>query len=256
MAKPAKCKTIIFIANLCLCYINIFSNENNRYPEYLLTLESVYGESFDIVDSNTIKWNDGELLLLDDGVNKNPKELIESGDISDQFKMVYPKGELFEPPATPENDPGRIRNNKFFKKLYGGTPEEVKMHLKELKWMPQYSNEILLFNTKFKAWENLKKVSDELEKLPPELLKYVVDTAGTYNWRVIKDTNRLSAHSFGIAIDINVKYSSYWKWDKEYKYRNEIPHIIIKIFEDHGFIWGGKWYHYDTMHFEYRPELL
>ncbi|MDD5211432.1 MAG: M15 family metallopeptidase, partial [Sulfuricurvum sp.] len=24
----------------------------------------------------------------------------------------------------------------------------------------------------------------------------------------------------------------------------------------YGFIWGGRWYHYDTMHFEYRPELL
>jgi len=21
-------------------------------------------------------------------------------------------------------------------------------------------------------------------------------------------------------------------------------------------VWGGKWYHYDTMHFEYRPEIL
>ena len=30
----------------------------------------------------------------------------------------------------------------------------------------------------------------------------------------------------------------------------------LEIFERHGFIWGGKWYHYDTMHFEYRPELL
>jgi hypothetical protein len=28
----------------------------------------------------------------------------------------------------------------------------------------------------------------------------------------------------------------------------------VEIFERHGFIWGGKWYHYDTMHFEYRPE--
>lgn len=27
-------------------------------------------------------------------------------------------------------------------------------------------------------------------------------------------------------------------------------------FERHGFIWGAKWYHYDSMHFEYRPELL
>ena len=32
--------------------------------------------------------------------------------------------------------------------------------------------------------------------------------------------------------------------------------LIVEIFERHGFIWGGKWYHYDTMHFEYRPELL
>ena len=28
------------------------------------------------------------------------------------------------------------------------------------------------------------------------------------------------------------------------------------LIERHGFIWGGNWYHYDTMHFEYRPELL
>jgi hypothetical protein len=29
-----------------------------------------------------------------------------------------------------------------------------------------------------------------------------------------------------------------------------------RLSSDHGFIWGGYWYHYDTMHFEYRPELL
>jgi hypothetical protein len=31
---------------------------------------------------------------------------------------------------------------------------------------------------------------------------------------------------------------------------------IVLTFERHGFIWGGKWGHFDTMHFEYRPELL
>jgi len=59
------------------------------------------------------------------------------------------------------------------------------------------------------------------------------------------------------GIDINVKYSAYWRWNKgKYRYRNSIPYAIVKAFEDNGFIWGGKWYHYDTMHFEYRPELL
>jgi hypothetical protein len=31
---------------------------------------------------------------------------------------------------------------------------------------------------------------------------------------------------------------------------------LVEIFERHGFIWGGNWSHFDTMHFEYRPELL
>jgi hypothetical protein len=26
--------------------------------------------------------------------------------------------------------------------------------------------------------------------------------------------------------------------------------------ERRSFVWGGRWYHYDTMHFEYRPELV
>ncbi len=43
---------------------------------------------------------------------------------------------------------------------------------------------------------------------------------------------------------------------QEPRYRNRMPLEIVEIFERHGFIWGGRWYHYDTMHFEYRPELL
>src|SRR3569623_1717748 len=34
------------------------------------------------------------------------------------------------------------------------------------------------------------------------------------------------------------------------------PARNVAIFERHGFIWGGRWSHFDTMHFEYRPELL
>jgi hypothetical protein len=38
--------------------------------------------------------------------------------------------------------------------------------------------------------------------------------------------------------------------------RNRYPQEIVEIFEKHGFIWGGKWSHFDLMHFEYRPEML
>lgn len=251
MAKSIEKKTWLFIVFI-LGY-NLYCSE---IPQFIIKLQKIYGDSFTIIDSNTIKWNDGEVQLLDDGIEKSNAEKINNGDIEDQFSMEYPLGELKTPPQTDSNDPGRIRNNNFFTKLYGDTPDKVKANMKELHWLPSHTEIKLMFNTRHGAYDSLKKVSDQLEKLDPELLKYVTTTAGTYNWRVIKDTNRLSAHSFGIAIDINVEYSSYWKWDKVYKYRNRIPYEIVKIFEDNGFIWGGKWYHYDTMHFEYRPELL
>jgi hypothetical protein len=109
--------------------------------------------------------------------------------------------------------------------------------------------------------EKLKALSNELDALPAELIKYLTPSAGTYNCRVIAGTSRPSVHGSGAAIDINVNFSDYWRWAKQdalghYPYKNRIPWEIVEIFEKHGFIWGGKWYHYDTMHFEYRPELL
>ena len=35
-----------------------------------------------------------------------------------------------------------------------------------------------------------------------------------------------------------------------------MPQAIVAAFARQGFIWGGAWRHFDTMHFEYRPELL
>ena len=66
-----------------------------------------------------------------------------------------------------------------------------------------------------------------------------------------------------MTIDIGVAKSDYWLWKNPGKgetaritYANRIPNEIVLIFEKHGFIWGGRWYHYDTMHFEFRPEIL
>ena len=63
----------------------------------------------------------------------------------------------------------------------------------------------------------------------------------------------------GAAIDINVAYADYWRWSKDANapvWKNRIPIEIVRTFEQYGLIWGGYWYHFDTMHFEYRPELL
>ena len=109
--------------------------------------------------------------------------------------------------------------------------------------------------------ERLQMVSDEVDKLPAKMTKYLMPSAGTFNCRVVAGTNRMSAHGLGIAIDIATTLADYWYWnrpgpDGRYPHRNRIPWEIVEAFERHGFVWGGKWYHYDTMHFEYRPEIL
>ena len=95
----------------------------------------------------------------------------------------------------------------------------------------------------------------------PELKRYLAPSAGVFNWRKVSGAKNMSVHSFGAAIDLNTKFADYWVWSggkpgRVPTYANKYPLEIIEIFERHGFVWGGRWYHYDTMHFEYRPDLL
>jgi hypothetical protein len=96
----------------------------------------------------------------------------------------------------------------------------------------------------------------------PELRPYLFPLGGSLNWRSIAGTSRPSPHGWAIAIDLNPQYGACWRWQKSpsvasiLNRRRSYPGEIVKIFEAQGFIWGGKWSHYDFMHFEYRPELL
>jgi len=45
-------------------------------------------------------------------------------------------------------------------------------------------------------------------------------------------------------------------WSIPFDRRWMIPAAAVEAFERHGFVWGGKWLFFDTMHFEYRPDIL
>ena len=62
--------------------------------------------------------------------------------------------------------------------------------------------------------DKLRAVSEELDRLPPEINKYAFPSAGTFNCRTVKDTGNRSAHAWGVAIDINTKFADYWLWAK------------------------------------------
>lgn len=231
------------------------TSEERKIPSGLKKLMLAYPDFIDSVDENYLYWNDGEKMLYDDGKQKTFEERLDNPDLEDMMWQEYTAGKEYEIPEK-DFDPGRIRYEPFFLKIYGSSASEVKSNLVTIKWMPKSVNSKVSVMKLNGVDLQLKAISDELDKLPENLKKYVTKTAGTFYWRKIAGTNRLSAHSFGIAIDINTDYSDYWLWDKSMKYKNRISMEIVDIFERFGFIWGGKWYHYDTMHFEYRPELL
>jgi D-alanyl-D-alanine carboxypeptidase len=242
----------------------------DAYPDHLAAFDGTF-----------LIWKDGTKLRFGEGrENKEPDELLDRPDIADMFRWPYEFGEAGLPAAA-ESDPGRVRNEEFFEKMYGACHKQpanacsevtcsASAHLERIPWMPESGGGMMQATAINGAGAKLRTVAHEIEALGPEFSRYLVPSGGSYVPRCISRTTRLSVHSFGIAFDINPQYGQYWQYGlaaslgerqvRERKitlvYKNKIPLEIVKAFEKHGFIWGGKWYHFDGMHFEYRPEFL
>jgi D-alanyl-D-alanine carboxypeptidase len=211
-------------------------------------------------DDKVLHWRDGTVMpVSDDAGNKTFSELLRHASITDQFRIPYPRGPLEKPPAV-DADPGRFRNTAFFTKMYGDCHRgEVSPHLASLAWLPGTWGKSIRITSVNGVDKQLRAVSAEIDALPAKVKRAAYPIAGTYNCRTVADTGQPSPHGYGIAIGLNTAYSDYWYWRPHsgaIVYRNRMPQEIVAIFEKHGFIWGGKWYHFDTMHFEFRPELL
>jgi len=210
-------------------------------------------------DDDAIVWRDGTRLEIGKPDPEKPfDELLARATIGDMFRLAYPAGAPLLPPAA-DFDPGRFRNKAFFDRLYGDCRKgAVEKSLVAVTWLPRSWGHAVKFAPE--AANALRAVSAEIDALPDAIRRAAYPTAGTYACRGVADLGQPSMHAYGAAIDLNLKYSSYWLWDTHGAakpvWRNRMPREIVDAFERHGFIWGGRWYHYDTMHFEYRPELM
>ena len=232
----------------------ILPMKSQNVPVYAQRIIDAYPEFRLKYQENHIIFQDGTKVLYDDKRKKNHVEMLDNSDIEDMFSVAY---DVTSKTPSFLNDCGRSRNELFFKKMYGRNEAEAKSHLVKVDWFGQK----ILITSINGASIQLEKVAKELAS-KPSLKKYLTN-ASTFYWRKVRGANRQSAHSYGIAIDINTNYSNYWLWSNpkaketdKVEYKNRIPMEIVNVFEKYGFIWGGRWYHYDTMHFEYRPELL
>lgn len=93
------------------------------------------------------------------------------------------------------------------------------------------------------------------------------NNSSCFNYRVIADTNVISLHGQGRAVDINPLYNPYIVGEKimppngapyadrtaDFPYKIDENDICLKTFKAHGWLWGGDWDNTkDYQHF-YKP---
>lgn len=93
------------------------------------------------------------------------------------------------------------------------------------------------------------------------------NNTSVFNYRFIYGTNRLSNHSYGLAIDINPALNPYVASDGKIfptgaVYNPERPGALkrgseaVFIFTSRGWEWGGEWEHKDWQHFQKIKKLI
>lgn len=245
-------RTLTSLITSALFFTQLMSNPQCYVDAYPTSVASA--------DANTLILKDGTRLPYRTDTPKSSwDEKINNSDLEIQLSQSYDAGGIDTPPPY-LFDPGRLRYQPFFQALYGKDKKAIEKNLVKIEWPTLKGSIKLPVNKVGGVDKQLFLIGQEIAKLPKND-RIWAEGATTYCYRVIKDTDRLSMHSYGIAIDLAPTKTHYWKDENPSEtahigYKNTMPMSIIKIFEKHGFIWGGRWYHYDTMHFEYRPELL
>jgi hypothetical protein len=268
MAKRSFALTVLVVAAaLCLNPARAedrYGAAPSSIKENLDRLVAAYPDTVAGHDGTFVTLRNGTRFPVSDGrADKTFTELLEQPDIDDMFYARYPAiattGAAPKPPGR-NDDPGRVRFAPLFAAMYGDCKKnEVARNLRAVAWLSKHNGGSVKVTTVNGVADALARVSAELDELPGDLVRFVVPTAGTYNCRNVAGSRAISMHAYGAAIDINTDHADYWRWEADRsapRWHNRVPVEIVRIFEKHGFIWGGAWYHYDTMHFEYRPELL
>lgn len=219
------------------------------YPEYAVNVEKdSSGHVYLVMKS-------GKKIFYDDKKTKNFDQKLNNGDLQDMLEQVYPLSSI-EDIMEKDFDPGRVRVYSLLNEVYGSSKKAIEDNLVNVNSIN------CRFNKNNGAAEALKNVMRELLPLAKgnsKISSCIYPLSGTYNHRVIAGTGRLSPHAFGNTIDLARDKRDYWKWASVEQGRQRLksyPKEIVEIFEKNNFVWGGKWNHFDILHFEYRPEII
>lgn len=250
----------------------VFRAFETAYPGLVAARNPLEGPTI-VVGGKSFSWAEGRLLPFENrrgwveyaphSFYEYPREVPDVAGWSPE-KLAQAEARLADRVAT-----NLKRDPAFFDALWGihnrGTADAAQRKIVFLGMTVSVHKQLI---------EPLRRVQSKLETAratDPSLdgfLKGLRRLEG-YNWRDIAGTQSRSNHAYGTAIDIiprtyGGKYP-YWLWVAQeadgwyrqaWKHRWQPHPTLVNAFEDEGFVWGGKWLLFDTIHFEYRPEIL
>jgi len=250
----------------------VFHAFEEAYPDWV-TVHSSLAEPALTVDGKDFVWAEGRLLA--------PEQASQWADFAPQPFYEYPAeapdvaswsdAQVAEAEARitdRRNGPLR-RNSSFFDALWGvhnrGTADSAQRRVRFLGLRVTVHQSLVAPLVRVEARLQTTRAHD------PTLDAFLKTLTGLdgYNWRDIAETQSRSNHAYGAAIDLiagNYRgRNPYWLWAAQedgqwyraaWAHRWEPHPALVRAFEAEGFIWGGKWLLFDTIHFEYRPEIL
>jgi hypothetical protein len=211
---------------------------------------------YDAASNELVSPAEDRRMLLTEPTDLPPEDMLTSASFADQFLYVYPLNYDQLSRVEPWFDPGRLRNAAFMEFLYFSDEPSARASLQDVT----HDSSGVRFRVTNRQGVScqLAAVFESIGDQYPDVFESV---GGSFNWRTISGTSRLSVHSYGAAVDLNTELGGYWIWSGAKAgsvgdYQSGIPREVVAEFERYGFIWGGKWHHFDGMHFEFRPELI
>ena len=225
-----------------------------------------------LIDSVTYSEEDVVFSLGSRPIHFQGGRMLEEGGLDrreDCDPIFYPYSiePLTDARLPPEENPTYCTD--LLESLWGETDEQIRSHGSTTTFLDHrmFVNDLLV-----DALAAVEKDVLEAAKDDRSVATWIDELDITYSFidRGIAGSPTRSHHAWGMAVDfVPNSYEGravYWRWSRVFdreewhriplKRRWSPPQAVIEIFERHGFVWGGKWTHFDNIHFEYRPEIL
>ena len=186
----------------------------------------------------------------------------------DRYKSIFYDYTLGRVTKLPEYEELTLRSPDFLNHLFG--TNEIKLR-ERCDWVPFLNHNAYMNNFCESALRNVEEEILKAAKNDQEVQAFIENLKTIYSFqqRKIRGTENTSLHSYGLALDLiptsyNRKHAN-WRWSTAFvdewqliplEKRWSPPQVVIDAFEKNGFVWGGKWVHFDTVHFEYAPEII